>query len=137
MDGAVQRFRPRSPYSKLLYLCHCSTLSGHLEKRKIDDTMRRYFYCPCMANDFYETVRNYCSFAKNWQADIRQCKGRPFPPNEPLGFVLIDSLGLFPRTKSENQFVTVIRDRFPKLIKVVLTSRTTATFRARDLRNTT
>ena len=80
-----------------------------------------------MANDVYSTVLNCQSCTATWGTIVRHQKDvKLFPAGGPLELVVMDLLGLFPKTAHGNQFVPVITDLFSKLMRSMALRTTTA-----------
>ena len=120
LDGALQRVVPLSLRERVLYLSHYQLLAGHPGGYKMYATLRREYYWPFMANDTYDFVRKCKSCIKVRGITRRHSrKLKLFPATGPLDFVAMDFLGPLPRTKSGNQHVLVITDRFTKLCRAI------------------
>lgn len=76
------------------------------------EAMRSGFSLPHISNHVYGTSRDFRSYTRDRQAEIPQRKTPIFRFNEALDFESIGILGLLHRTKSENLFVILIKDRF-------------------------
>ena len=120
LDGALQRVVPESLRERVLYLSHYPILAGHPGGYKLYATLRRDYYWPFMANDAYEFVRKCKSCVKVRGTTRKHSrKLKLFPAQGPLDFVAMDFLGPLPRTKTGNQHVLVITDRFTKLCRAI------------------
>lgn len=56
-----------------------------------------------------------------------QCQLELFPPAGPLEFFAVHILGSLPRTKTRNQYVVIITDRYSKLTRALPTAKPTST----------
>ena len=111
---------PASIRKKTLLLNYYAKVAGHPGLRKLYKTLRLGYYWTAMGVDFYRTMRQCSSSAKNRILLYTHTSPlKLFLATEPLSDVSIDILGPLPKTKSGNRFLLVIADRFTKLCRVV------------------
>lgn len=113
--------------SILLHFAHLSTLTGHPGEFRMYDFLRREFSWPYMSTNVYHTVR-YCQHCPGMGTIFKhESRLQLFSRNVPLEFISVDILDALLRTKSENQYVLIITDRYGKLLYAVWTPNTSST----------
>lgn len=111
---------PETIRDRFLYMRHYPVTSAHPGGRGMYTSLRRNLYWPGFALNCYTTVKQCRSCTKNTVLLRKHRKElHLFAPQEPLEFVAIDILGLFPRTKMGKLFVLMITDRYSNLTKSI------------------
>lgn len=85
--------------------------------------MRKLFW-PHMANDGYDTGDQCRSCARNGNRYRHKRSLQLFPLSGSLDFVAIDILRQLSKTTSKNRYVVVITDRYSKLTRAIMSSKT-------------
>lgn len=136
LDGALQKIVPTSLRQLVIYLANYPHLQGYLGATRIFNSLRRKFYWLYMANNDFDTVRNYQSCAKTRGALTKsQNHLRLFPANCPFQLVAMDILGPLPKIKSGKRIIVVITDRYSNLTRAIPMNDTTAPLVACFLNN--
>lgn len=78
-----------------------------------------------MANKVYMTVRDCRECVRNKPSEKKQRPLQLFMARGALEFIVIDILAPLPKTLNKIQFVLVIKDFYWKLMKSMMTSKTT------------
>ncbi|CAN8067066.1 unnamed protein product [Agarophyton chilense] len=91
-------------------------------------TLRKFFHWRQMAQDLWQTARNYASCAqiRGYRAN-HQAKLKLFPAACPMEFVAMGIIGPLNNSSHWKRFVLVITDRFTKLTRALPLGKTTAT----------
>ena len=113
---------PKVYQSEILKLAHESPMSGHLGINKTYNKITKHFYWPqiwhCVA-EFCKTC-HICQMVGKPNQKIPVAPLKPIPAfEEPFSKVIIDCVGLLPKTKSRNQYLLTIMcasTRFPEAI---------------------
>ena len=113
---------PKSYRHEILNIAHESPMSGHLGINKTYHKIINHFYWPGLKSD----VSKYCKTCHTCQMvgepnqTIPKAQLQPIPAfDEPFSRILIDCVGLLPRTKSGNEYLLTIMctsTRFPEAI---------------------
>jgi Integrase zinc binding domain len=84
-DGSQQIMVPQSLVSRVLYLEHYPTAAGHPGAHRMFHTIRKTFFCPCIAEDVYETVRQCDLCARNRISEKRNANPLKGPRERAFG----------------------------------------------------
>ena len=114
-----------SPYrAEILTLGHDNPLAGHLGIRKTYNRILRHFLGPGLKGEVARHIRSchWCQVAGKPNQTIPPAPLYPIPVVcEPFERVLVDCVGLLPRTKSGNKFLITVMcaaTRFPEVFPV-------------------
>lgn len=105
---------------------HDLTIAGHPGARPMYDTIGRSYCWPQIANYVYAYVEKRPSCRKRYQHSTNPPLLRLFSLLESLIFVAIDTHCALPMTRTSNQFIVVMTDRYWKLTQGIPTKKTTA-----------
>lgn len=111
--------------ARMFHPCHYSLLEGHAGERRMYNVIRQSMYWPQIADNVYATVKDCLFCAQNRQTTRWQRKLRLFFPAGSLEFLAIDILGPLQQTMTDNRYIEVMTNRFPKLTKAITTSKIT------------
>lgn len=115
------RFVLSFPYRQhVLYLAHDHQLAGHLGVTKTYNRKLRHFFWPGLKKDVAQYCRtcHTCQFVGKTNQVVPPAPLSPIPViGEPFELVIVDCVGLLPKTKTGNQFlltVMCVATRFPE-----------------------
>ena len=107
---------------EILRIAHKIPVVGHLGIRKTQARVMAHFYWPKLHQDVVEFCKtcHTCQMVGKPHPSIKPAPMIPIPAfDEPFTRVLVDCVGLLPRTKSGHQYLLTIMDlstRFPEAI---------------------
>ena len=117
---ATQVVIPEAPKQGLLRYQHQSVLAGHPGSRRMDDTLRQYFYWRTMVVDVYKHLAQSHACAKNRVSGRGHTSEiKLFPALEPFSGLAMDLLGPLAISRGGHKHVLVICDRFTKLSRAI------------------
>lgn len=115
---------PKLPSSTLPLSLSFPETDGIPSERYKYDTVQREIYWPHRAGGVYKTVAYWPKCFRNRPIIKRKRHLQPSPTNRPKEYISMDVMWSLPKTRSGNQFIIVITDRYKKLS---LLSRTEST----------
>ena len=107
---------------EVLELAHDLPMSGHLGVRKTHNRVLQHFFWPGLKRDVAKWCKecHTCQLGGKPNQNIPQAPLHPIPAfDEPFSHIIIDSVGLLPKTKSQNEYlltIMCISTRFPEAI---------------------
>lgn len=127
IDESIQTPLPTSLRARLLQQTHHSIWEGHPEERRIYDSLRRDYNYPHIVKDVHKTALNSSQWPRMGTKLKHQGQLKLLPPVGSLKFLAIDLLWPLPRSKTGNQLVVIMTDRYSKLLRAILTTKITST----------
>ncbi len=98
---------------EILEIAHALPVSGHLGVNKTEDRILQHFYWPKLRSSVAEFVKtcHVCQIVGKPNQNVKPAPLRPVPEfSEPFSrvMVIIDCVGLMPKTKSGNSYLLTI-----------------------------
>lgn len=119
LDSSLQAIVQKALRQAVLYNGHHPITAVHPGTQRMYDNLRRQFYWSHMALDVYSYVGKYESCYKNRLLQTQQRRMHLFPSKGSLEFETNGMLRPLTRTRQENRFVVVIKDRYSRLTRVI------------------
>ena len=113
---------PRVYRPEILNLAHETPMSGHLGVNKTNHKILNHFYWPGLKSDVSQQCKSFhtCQMVGKPNQTIPKAHLQPIPAiDEPFSRIIIDCVGLLPKTKSGCQYLLTIMcasARFPEAI---------------------
>ena len=112
---------PRVYRPEILNLAHDTPMSGHLGINKTYHKILNHFYWPGLKSDVSQFCKSChtCQMVGKPNQTIPKAHLQPIPAfDEPFSRIIIDCVGPLPKTKSGNEYLTIMcaSTRFPEAI---------------------